>query len=86
MKFPGTGALTGIIKAYEITAEIEIPEQQKQVANEEMVKTAELGDRLGIEEASELMARIKEKKLPKNPVTNDQELRDLIKESPMSLE
>ncbi|OIJ16113.1 hypothetical protein BKP35_03810 [Anaerobacillus arseniciselenatis] len=73
----GTGALTGIIKAYEITTEIEIPEEQKQVANEEMVRTAELGDRLGFEKATELMARIKEE-LAKNPVTTDEELRDLI--------
>ncbi len=73
----GTGALTGIIKAYEITTEIEIPEEQKQVANEEMVKTAELGDRFGIEQASELMTRIKEE-IAKNPVTSDADLRDLI--------
>ncbi len=73
----GTGALTGIIKAYEITTEIEIPEEQKQVANEEMVRTAELGDRVGFEKATELMARIKEE-LAKNPVTTDEELRDLI--------
>lgn len=73
----GTGALTGIIKAYEISAEIEIPEEQKQVANEEMVKTAELGDRLGIEQATELMTRIKEE-IAKNPITNEEELRDLI--------
>lgn len=76
-KVSGTGALTGIIKAYEITTEIEIPEEQKQVANEEMVKTAELGDRLGLEQATELMTRIKEE-IAKNPVTTEAELRDLI--------
>ncbi|WNF37752.1 DUF1002 domain-containing protein [Bacillaceae bacterium IKA-2] len=73
----GTAALMGIIKAYEITTDIEIPEEQKQVANEEMVKTAELGDRFGVEEASELMARIKEE-IAKNPVTTTEELRELI--------
>lgn len=73
----GTAALMGIIKAYEITTEIEIPEEQKQVANEEMVKTAELGDRFGVEQASELMARIKEE-IAKNPVTTTEELRELI--------
>lgn len=73
----GTAALMGIIKAYEITTEIEIPEEQKQVANEEMVKTAELGDRFGVEEASELMSRIKEE-IAKNPVTTIEELRELI--------
>src|SRR5699024_9612239 len=34
----GTAALTGILKAYETTMDIKIPEEQKQVANEEMVK------------------------------------------------
>ncbi len=77
-KVSGTGALTGIIKAYEVTAEIEIPEEQKQIANEEMVKTAELGDRLGLEQATELMTRIKEE-IAKNPVTTEAELRELIK-------
>lgn len=76
-KVSGTGALTGIIKAYEITTDIEIPEEQKQVANEEMVKTAELGDRFGFDQATELMTRIKEE-IAKNPVTTDAELRDLI--------
>jgi uncharacterized protein YpuA (DUF1002 family) len=73
----GTAALMGIIKAYEITTDIEIPEEQKQVANEELVKTAELGDRFGFEQASELMARIKEE-IAKNPVTTTEELRELI--------
>lgn len=73
----GTGALTGIIKAYEITTEIEIPEEQKQVANEEMVRTAELGEKFGHEKAAELMTSIKEE-LAKNPVTTDEDLRALI--------
>ncbi len=76
-KVSGTGALTGIIKAYEITTEIEIPEEQKQVANEEMVRTAELGEKFGHEKAAELMASIKEE-LAKNPVTTDEDLRALI--------
>src|SRR5699024_5588316 len=74
----GTAALTGLIKAYEIAAEIEIPEEQKQVANEEMVKTAELSDSIGIEEATELMNRIKEE-IAKNPVETEDDLRELIR-------
>ncbi|MGO4887185.1 DUF1002 domain-containing protein [Anaerobacillus sp. MEB173] len=73
----GTAALTGLIKAYEITAEIEIPEEQKQVANEEMVRTAELGDKFGMEEATELMTRIKEE-IANNPVETEEDLRALI--------
>lgn len=73
----GTAALTGLIKAYEIAADIEIPEEQKQVANEEMVKTGELSRSIGVEEATELMNRIKEE-LASNPVENEEDLRALI--------
>lgn len=73
----GTGALTGIIKAYEITADIEIPEEQKQIANEEMVKTGELAEKIGMENATELMNRIKEE-IAKNPVQSEDDLRSLI--------
>ncbi|MCM3730712.1 DUF1002 domain-containing protein [Fictibacillus nanhaiensis] len=73
----GTAALTGILKAYETTAQIEIPEAQKQVANEEMVKTAELGERIGTKEATELMTRVKEE-IAKNPVQSEDDLRALI--------
>lgn len=73
----GTAALTGLIKAYEIAAEIEIPEEQKQIANEEMVKTAELSDSIGVEEATELMNRIKEE-IANNPVESEADLRELI--------
>lgn len=74
----GTAALTGLIKAYEVTANIKIPEEQKKVANEEMVKTAELGDKVGVEKANELMSRIKEE-IAKNPPKNEEDLRSLIK-------
>ncbi|MFA8439592.1 DUF1002 domain-containing protein [Pueribacillus sp. YX66] len=73
----GTAALTGIIKAYEITTDIEIPEEQKRVANEEMVKTAELGDKIGMDKASELMTTIKEE-IAKNPPETEEDLRALI--------
>lgn len=56
----GTAALTGIIKAYELTSDEKIPEDVKQAANEEMVTAAELGDQIGTDEASALMTKIKE--------------------------
>ncbi|MFV8826659.1 DUF1002 domain-containing protein [Alkalihalobacterium sp. APHAB7] len=73
----GTAGLTGIIKAYEITADIEIPEEQKQIANEEMVRTGKLAERIGMEEATELMNRIKEE-IAQNPVDSEEDLRALI--------
>ncbi|MDE5413937.1 DUF1002 domain-containing protein [Alkalihalobacterium chitinilyticum] len=73
----GTAGLTGIIKAYEITADIQIPEEQKQIANEEMVRTGKLAERIGMEEATELMNRIKEE-IAQNPVESEEDLRALI--------
>ncbi|MFB4164741.1 DUF1002 domain-containing protein [Alteribacillus sp. JSM 102045] len=73
----GTAALTGIIKAYEAQNDIDIPEEQKKVANEEMVKTSELGERIGMEEATELITRIKEE-IGNQPVESEEDLRDLI--------
>ncbi|KHF41846.1 DUF1002 domain-containing protein [Halalkalibacter okhensis] len=74
----GTAALTGLIKAYEIATEIEIPEEQKQIANEELIRTGELSDSIGMEEATELMNRIKEE-IANNPVETEEDLRELIR-------
>lgn len=73
----GTGALTGLIKAYEASTEEVIPEDQKQVANEELVKTADLSDEHGTEEATELMARIKEA-IAEEDIETEEDLRELI--------
>lgn len=73
----GTGALTGLIKAYEISADKTIPEDVKQAANEEMVKTAELGEKIGTDNASALIAKIKEE-MAKNPPKTDEELKNII--------
>lgn len=40
----GTGALTGVMKAYEVATEEELDEDKKQLASEELVLTAELSD------------------------------------------
>ncbi|WLD92088.1 DUF1002 domain-containing protein [Alkalihalobacillus sp. AL-G] len=73
----GTAGLTGILKAYEVTTNIEIPEEKKQVANEEMVRTVKLGDRVGADKATELMTKIKTE-LAENPVESLEDLRALI--------
>lgn len=73
----GTAALTGIMKAYEISSGEAIDEDVKKVANEEMIRTAELGEVIGNEEASELINRIKEEIADKNPQTTE-EIRDIV--------
>ncbi len=73
----GTAALTGIIKAYELSSDQAIPEEVKQIANEEMVKTVELGKSIGADEAAALMAKIKDQIAQHAPKT-DEELRAII--------
>ncbi|MFJ7928075.1 DUF1002 domain-containing protein [Peribacillus sp. NPDC096448] len=80
----GTAALTGVIKAYEISADKKIPEDVKQAANEEMVKTAKLGDEIGTEEASALVTKIKEE-MAANPPANTEEVRDVVESSAKDL-
>jgi uncharacterized protein YpuA (DUF1002 family) len=77
-KVSGTAALTGLMKAYETTSNKEIPEDVKKVANEEMVQTAKLGDKIGEEKAVQLVAKIKEEIAKEQPKTTE-DLRSLIK-------
>lgn len=80
----GTAALTGVIKAYELTSDKEIPEDVKQAANEEMVTTAKLGDQIGSDEASALMTQIKES-ISNNPPQNAEEVQEIVEQSASDL-
>ncbi|WP_044747954.1 DUF1002 domain-containing protein [Bacillus alveayuensis] len=74
----GTAALTGLMKAYEVSSDKVIPDEVKKVANEEMVQTAKLADSIGNnDKAVALMAKIKEE-IAKNPPKTDADLRALI--------
>jgi uncharacterized protein YpuA (DUF1002 family) len=75
----GTAALTGIMKAYEATTNKEIPEEIKKVANEEMVKTAQLGDSIGADNAASLMGKVKDE-IAKNEPKTEADLRALIEQ------
>ncbi|GBF10397.1 DUF1002 domain-containing protein [Tepidibacillus infernus] len=77
----GTAALTGIIKAFEQATGKEINEDVKKVANEEMVRTAQLADQIGDKEkAVEFMKRIKEELAKQSAKLSDAELRALIEQ------
>ena len=67
----GTAALTGIIKAYEVSSDKVIPEDVKQAANQEMVTTAKLGDEIGTDQAAALVTKIKEKMAENKPETEE---------------
>ncbi|WP_042346251.1 DUF1002 domain-containing protein [Bacillus massiliigorillae] len=84
MAVSGTAALTGVIKAYEITADKKIPEEVKQAANEEMVTTAKLGDQIGTDEASALMTQIKDE-ISKNPPQNTEDVQSIVDQASKDL-
>lgn len=55
----GTAALTGIIKAFEDMSGEVISEVEKEVASEEIAKTATLGNEIGQKEAEDLVSSVK---------------------------
>lgn len=55
----GTGALTGIIKAYETVTDETLDADKTELAMEELFETAELGNEIGQEEASAVMNEVK---------------------------
>lgn len=59
IKVSGTAALTGVIKAFEDITGEEITEKEKEIASEEIAKTATLGNEIGQEKAEELINNIK---------------------------
>ncbi|SCZ09818.1 DUF1002 domain-containing protein [Alkaliphilus peptidifermentans] len=73
----GTAALTGILKAFEAVTGQAIPVEQKQIANEEMVTTGELGEDIGTDNASRLIREIKEIIIEKN-ITETEEIRRVV--------
>jgi uncharacterized protein YpuA (DUF1002 family) len=80
----GTAALTGIMKAYETTTNQQIPEEVKQAANEEMVKTAQLGDSIGGDKAAALMGKVKDEMAQKDPKT-EADIREIIQQAATEL-
>lgn len=81
----GTGALTGILKAFEVATGKEISEDQKKVANEEVFQTGELGDEIGKDQAGELMKRIKEEVISKD-IKDIEDIKKIIIEIAGSLD
>lgn len=73
----GTAALTGIMKAYEISTGKAISEEVKKVANEEMIRSAELGEEIGEEKAAEIMSKIKLEVANRKPETTE-EVREIV--------
>lgn len=77
-KVTGTTGLTGILKAFEEVSDTTIDEDKKQVANEELVRTAEIAEKIGdSEKAAEFVMRVKEEVAEKKPETKE-EVRNIV--------
>lgn len=73
----GTGALTGIMMAYEVASGEELSEEQKEAATKELITTGELADDIGQEEATSLMNEVKQEIIEEG-LTNPEEIEDVI--------
>ncbi|MGI6684292.1 MAG: DUF1002 domain-containing protein [Bacillota bacterium] len=74
----GTAALTGIFKAFEAASGKTLDREAKDVANEEMVRTGEIGESINDEhKASELIIRIKEEVIERD-LSDPKEIRQVI--------
>lgn len=76
----GTGALTGIMMAYETASGKELDEDQKAAATEELVTTGELADDIGQQEASDIMNEVKKEVIEDN-LTDESEIADTVNEA-----
>ena len=73
----GTGALTGIMMAYEKASGETLSEEQKSAATEELVTTGALADAIGKEDAEKLMNEVKKEVIEKD-LTDTDKIQDAI--------
>lgn len=80
----GTGALTGIMMAYEVASGEELNEEQKETATEELVTTGELADEIGTEEATELMNEVKQEVIEEG-ISDPEQIEEVVTDAANSL-
>lgn len=76
----GTGALTGIMMAYEKASGKELSEDQKATATEELVTTGDLAKDLGQDTASDLINDVKESVI-EDKLTDPSDIQDAISDA-----
>lgn len=76
----GTGALTGIMMAYEKASGNTLSEEQKAAATEELVTTGELADSIGQKDATDLMNEVKQEVI-KEGLTDESDIKDAINDA-----
>ncbi len=80
----GTGALTGIMMAYETASGEKLDEEQKETATEELVTTGELADSIGTQEAADLMNDVKQEVI-KEKLTDTKEIEETVNDTADSM-
>ncbi|AYF54649.1 DUF1002 domain-containing protein [Clostridium botulinum C] len=74
----GTAALTGILKGFESSkAGKKIDEKKKKAANEEIVVTGDLGEKIGKDEAASLVNQVKKDVIKEKP-KNEEEIKNIV--------
>ena len=81
----GTGALTGIMMAYETASGEKLDEGQKEAATEELVTTGELADDIGQDKATDLMNDVKENVIA-NYISDEDKIADTVDEKAKDLD
>ena len=75
----GTGALTGIMMAYESASGEKLSEDQKAAATEELVTTGELANEVGQQEATNLMNEVKQDVI-EDGLTDPDDIKDAVED------
>ncbi|KGM94401.1 DUF1002 domain-containing protein [Clostridium botulinum] len=74
----GTAALTGILKGFESSkGGKKIDEKKKKAANEEIVVTGDLGEKIGKDEAASLVNQVKKDVIKEKP-KNEEEIKNIV--------
>lgn len=73
----GTGALTGVMKAFEDATGEKLDEEKKEIASEELVTTTDLADKVGQDQATGIMNDIKSE-IIKNGTKDNVQIADTI--------
>ncbi|SDW22997.1 Uncharacterized protein YpuA, DUF1002 family [Marininema mesophilum] len=67
----GTAALTGIMMAFEKATNQQISQDQRQVANDEIKQTSDLGQKVGQDKAADFMTKVKEQIAQQQPKSQE---------------
>ena len=76
----GTGALTGIMLAYEKASGKTLDEGQKEAATQELVTTTDLSDSVGEDTATDIINHVKEDVIEKD-ITDPSEIQDTVNDA-----